>query len=291
MTRNERWIPYLFLLPAIAGLLVFRLLPMVYAIGRSFYTTTFGQAGLVFVGSANYSALFSDPTFWQSLRTTLIFNVVANPLQTVLALMLAVLVSLPLRGIGLFRTLLFAPVGVSITVATIIWGLMLDPDSGLINGILIGLHLPPQPFFTSPDQALLSIVVIATWKGLGYWMLFFLAGLQSIPQSLYEAAAIDGATRLKAFWYITLPLLRRVIAFVLVADTTINFLLFAPVYVQTQGGPQGSTNLLMYEAYRSGFQDIDMGRATSITTILLLLILVIVAIQLFLFSRGEDAQG
>jgi multiple sugar transport system permease protein len=140
---------------------------------------------------------------------------------------------------------------------------------------------------SSPGQALPSIILIASWIGVGYWMFFFLAGLQGIPPTLYEAAAIDGATPVRAFFHITLPLLRRVIAFVLVADTTANFLLFAPVYILTHGGPQGSTDLLMYEAYRSGFIGLDVGRATSITTILIADLLLVVGAQLVFFRSTE----
>lgn len=288
MTRRERWIPYAFLLPAIAGLLIFRLLPTVYAVGRSLFALSFGlNPQTVFVGLDNYTALFSDPTFWHSVGVTLIFNVVINPLQTAAALLLALLVSMRLRGISIFRSIFFIPISVSITVASIVWQLMLDPQSGPINGILTSIGLPAQPFLTSPTQALPSIIVVASWIGVGYWMFFFLAGLQGISPTLYEAAAIDGASSFRMFLHITLPLLKRVVAFVLVADTTANFLLFAPVYIMTNGGPQGSTDLLMYEAYRSGFIGLDVGRATSITTILLLILLIVVGAQLVFFRSTE----
>lgn len=288
MTRKERWIPYAFLLPAIAGLLVFRLLPTFYAVGRSLYATSFGiNPRTLFVGGDNYSALFSDPTFWQSVWTTVVFNVVINPLQTVIALLLALLVSVPLKGIGFFRGIFFIPIAVSLPVASIVWQLMLDSQSGLINGILIWAGLPAQGFLGSPTEALPSIIAIASWIGVGYWMFFFLAGLQAIPPTVYEAASIDGATKWQAFIHVTLPLLRRVIAFVLVADTTANFLLFAPVYITTQGGPQGATDLLMYEAYRSGFQGLDIGRATSITTILLVTLLMVIGAELLLLRNTE----
>jgi len=288
MTRGERWIPYAFLLPAIVGLLIFRLLPTFYSIGRSLYATAFGfHPTTVFVGLDNYTALAADPTFWRSVGVTLLFNVIINPLQTAAALLLALLVSMRLRGISIFRGIFFIPISVSITVASIVWQLMLDPQSGLVNSVLTSIGLPAQPFLTSPTQALPSIIIVASWIGVGYWTFFFLAGLQGIPPTLYEAAAIDGAGSIRMFLDITLPLLRRVIAFVLIADTTANFLLFAPVYIMTNGGPQGSTDLLMYEAYRSGFIGLDTGRATSLTTILLLILLLVVGAQL-LFFRSTD---
>lgn len=288
MLYKDRWVPYVFLLPAILGLVVFRLVPIVYAIGRSFYANTFGMTpSTVFVGWDNYNGIFTDPTFWQSVRVTAIYNVIVNPLQTALALLLALLVSARLRGVGFFRSIFLVPIAVSLPVASIVWAQMLDSQSGLLNGILIWAGLPAQGFLASTNQALPSIILIASWIGVGYWMFFFLAGLQGIPQTVYEAAAIDGAGALGTFWYMTLPLLRRVIAFVLVADTAANMLLFAPIYILTQGGPQGTTNLLMYEAYRSGFTGLDIGRATSITTILLGTLLAIVGIQLLVMRRTE----
>ena len=288
MLRRDRWVPYVFLLPAIAGLVVFRLVPIIYDVGRSFYANTFGlNPSTVFVGSDNYTGLFTDPTFWQSVRATVLFNVIVNPFQTVLALLLALLVSARLRGVGVFRTIYLIPIAVSLPVASIVWAQMLDSQSGLINGILIWLGLPAQGFLASTTQAMPSIVLIASWIGVGYWMFFFLAGLQGIPPTVYEAAAIDGAGALSMFWHITLPLLRRVIAFVLVADTAANMLLFAPIYILTQGGPQGATDFLMYEAYRSGFTGLDVGRATSITTLLLAALLAVVGLQLLVLRSAE----
>lgn len=288
MSRREWWVPYAFLLPAIVGLVIFRVVPTIYAIGRSFYAISFGlNPATVFVGSDNYTALFSDPTFWQSVRVTAAFNLIINPLQTTLALLLALLVSMRLRGIGVFRSIFFIPISISITVASIIWQLMLDPQSGLLNGLIEAVGLPPQSFLTSPNQALPSIILIASWIGVGYWMFFFIAGLNGIPPTLYEAAAMDGASSFASFVHITVPLLRRVIAFVLVADTTANFLLFAPVYILTHGGPQGSTDLLMYEAYNSDFVGLDVGRATAITTVLLASLLVVVGAQLLLLRSSE----
>ncbi|HWE60418.1 MAG TPA: sugar ABC transporter permease [Chloroflexota bacterium] len=288
MTSSQRWVPYAFLLPALIGLLAFRIVPTFYAVGRSLYATSFVMGPhTIFVGSDNYTGLFSDPTFWQSVKVTLLFNAIINPLQTALALFLAILVSMKLKGVGIFRSIFFIPISVSLPVASIVWAMMLDSQSGLINGILVWAGLPAQAFLASTTQAMPSIILIASWIGVGYWMFFFLAGLQGIPPTIYEAAAIDGASAVAQFLYVTLPLLRRVIAFVLVADTTANFLLFAPVYILTHGGPQGSTDFLMYEAYRNGFMGLDVGRATSITTILLFSLLLVVGMELLVLRRDE----
>ena len=289
MTRRERWIPYAFLLPAFLGLLIFQLVPIVFGLGRSLYATGFGElAGrLNFVGFQNFRDLFADPVFWNALKVTLLFNLIVNPLQIGLALGVAILLNARLRGIGLFRVLFYLPVGVSLTVTTIIWGLLLNPDSGLVNGLLTRLGLPAQPFFQDPSQALLSLILLVTWKGVAYWMLILLAGLQSIPRSLYEAADVDGATGTQAFWSVTLPLMRRPLSFVLVSDTVVNFLLFGPVYILTKGGPQGSTHLLMYEAFRSGFIGIDLGRATAVTAVIFVFVATLVGLQTWLLREDR----
>ena len=142
----------------------------------------------------------------------------------------------------------------------------------------------------SPDQALGTLILVATWKGVGYWMIFLLAGLLAIPKELHEAAAIDGATAWQRFWRITLPLMRRPLAFVLVADTAINFLLFAPVYIITHGGPAGSTALLMFEAYQAAFALLNHGRSLAISTVILMIIAIIAIAELRLF-RPPDEDG
>jgi len=287
MTRRERWIPYLFLLPAFAGLLLFQLIPIVFGLGRSLYGINFTSGtGLVqFVGLKNFQDLFSDPVFWNAFRVTLVFNLFVNPIQVVLALGIAVLLNAKLRGIGFFRTLFYMPIGVSLTVTTVIWGLLLEQDSGLINGVLNALGIQSQAFLQSPGQALPSLILLLSWKGIAFWTLVLLAGLQSVSPTLYEAAEVDGASGWQRFWRITLPLMRRPLAYVLISATVGNFLLFIPVQILTKGGPQGSTNMLMYEAFRSGFIGIDMGRATAITSVLFVFVAALVALQSYLLRE------
>jgi multiple sugar transport system permease protein len=218
---------------------------------------------------------------------TLKLNLVINPLQVVLALLLAVLANQRLRGLSIYRTVFFIPIGVSVPIAAILWQMMLDPNSGLANALLLELGLPRQPFLTSADQALWSIVAIASWKGVSFWMVFLLAGLQAIPHELHEASMLDGASAVRRFLGITLPLLKRTVLFVLVTDTAINFLLFAPIYLLTRGGPSLSTNVLMYEAFKTGFVYADMGQGLAMVMVLLLLVLVTVALEFRLLQTQE----
>jgi ABC-type sugar transport system permease subunit len=287
--RQRVWIAYLLLLPALICLAVFRLYPIAAAVFGSLVTDSLTEPGSqVFVGLRNYFQLFADPIFWQSLWVTIKLNLVINPLQVILATLLAVMANQRFRGISFYRLLFFIPLGVSLPIASILWRIMLDPNSGLINSVLNVFGIPSQPFLINENQALWSIVAVATWKGVSFWMIFIWAGLQNIPRELLEAATIDGADRFRRFLRITLPLLRRPLLFVLVTDTAVNFLLFVPMFLLTRGGPSYSTNVLMYEAYKSGFIYGDMGRALALVVILLLLVVATVMVQFRLFSREAE---
>ena len=273
----QRAIPYILLAPCLVFLFCFKFLPIVVSFRESFLSPLY--LGHNFVGLSHYSDLFTDPTFWNSLKVTFLFNLIIIPFQITISLILALLVNLKLRGIGLFRSVFFFPVAVSMTITTVLWGLMLNPQSGLLNAILKVFMIPEQPFLSSSNQALFSIIILCSWKGVGYWMIFLLAGLENIPQEVYEASVIDGANQIQTFFRITLPLLKRAITFVVVADTVINFLLFAPIYLLTRGGPTGSTNLLMFEAYSNAFVYANMNRAAAITSVLLVIAAIIAVIE------------
>ena len=276
--------PVLFLAPAIIGLFLFRVYPIFLAFWESLFLTSYfgGAVDRVFVGLENYTLLLDDFVFWRSVKATAILTVVINPVQIILALLLALLLQRRTRYIGLIRTLFLLPIAVALPIATVIWGLMVNPNQGLINSMLEFVGIPAQPFLTSESQAIWVIVAIASWKGVAFWMLFLLAGLEDIPKSYSEAARIDGASPLQQFRMITLPLLKRAILFVTVADTTINFVLFIPIFLLTQGGPRQSTNVLMYEAYRSGFNFQDFGRSMAIVAILTVIILLVIGVQFWI---------
>jgi multiple sugar transport system permease protein len=288
VARGERWTPYLFLLPAMALLLLWRYLPIASGLRESFYSNSLSFTGArEFVGWDNFRRLFDDPVFWNAMRVTAVFNLIVNPLQVALALALAVLANQKLRGIGLFRTVLLLPVAISINVTAIAWGLALDTNYGLVNGVLEALGLPAQPFLRSAEQALPTMIAIVSWIGVPYWALFLLAGLQAIPQEVLEAARVDGASRWRAFWQITFPLLRRVLAFVLVADSVVNLTLFAPPYLLTRGGPRETTNLAMYEAWQRGFVYGDLGASSAMVLVLLAITVAVVAIEFALLRPSH----
>ena len=296
MFQKKRLVPFLFLAPALAGLLLFRIYPIFLALWESLFITSFGQGtNRIFVGLENFQLLMTDFIFWRSVKATAILTIIINPVQIALALGLALLLLRRSRHIRIIRTLFLLPIGVALPIATVIWGLMLDPNQGLVNGMLAIFGIPAQPFLTSEQQAIWSVILIATWKGVAFWMLFLLAGLEDIPKSLYEAVRIDGANWLGRMRYVTMPLLKRTLLFVLVADTAANFVLleYYPkgVFILTQGGPRQTTNVLMYEAYRSGFIFQDFGRSMAIVTILMAITLAVIAVQVLVLGDRKGKRG
>lgn len=276
---KERFVPYFFLIPALVLIIVFKIYPIFDSLKESLFVPSFLAGEKTFAGFDNYLMLFEDPVFWNSVKVTMYLNVFINPIQIILAFLLAIFLNRQIKGIGIFRAIHFIPIAVSMPIALIMWNVMLNPEQGIFNTILVALGFEPQPFLGSSDQAMWIIIMIATWKGVGYWAIFLLAGLQEVPKNLYEAAAIDGAGKWQQFKNITFQMMKRPLAFVAVADTVANFLLFAPMYILTNGGPKNSTNVLMNESYNSAFVYSDMGRASAINIIILLILLVVIAIE------------
>jgi ABC-type sugar transport system permease subunit len=276
-----------FLAPAVAAAVLLRIWPLVRAISDSLHSTPLGLQPSHWVGLKQFRLLFDDPDFRNSLKITLLFGVIINPLQIAVSLALAILFNEKIRGIGLMRTLVFLPVAIPQSVSAVIWGVAFRPD-GPLNGTLERLGIGPQRYLTAPNQALLSIMLVVSWIGVGYWMMFLVAGLKQIDPVLYEAAGLDGAGRWARFRYVTLPQVRRQLVFVLVADTISNLLVFAPVQILTQGGPTGHTDLIMNNVFERAYTRGDIGGAAAGTVVLVVIALLIVVIQFRLLSSGED---
>ena len=276
-----------FLAPMLLAAIVLRIWPMGRALFDSFHSTPLGIFASKWVGLRQYRDLFQDPTFINTVKVTAIFGVVINPLQIAVALFLALLFNEPIRGAGFMRTLIFLPVAIPQSVSAVIWAIAFRPD-GPLNGTLALFGIPGQRYITSTGQALLSIMLVVSWIGVGYWMMFLVAGLKEIDPTLYEAASMDGAGRWGRWRYVTIPQLRRQLAFVLVADTISNLLVFAPVQILTNGGPNGSTNLVMNDIFNRAYTQTDIGAAAAETVVLVVVALIIVVIQFQLLSRGDD---
>ena len=277
---REKLMPYLLIFPALIFVLIFKIYPIVSVSIGSF----FRKGEFTF---KTYEILFRDKVFWNSVKTTLKMNVVMIPLQVCLSMVLALLVNNNVKGIGVFRSIYYLPVTMAISVASVTWSLMMNVNNGVINSLLSIFGIPSQGFFTDVKQALWCIVIMATWKGCGYWMMYLLAGLKGIDTAIYEAATMDGAGFFTTLFRITLPLMKRTLLFVFVANTTANMLLFAPSKLITEGGPQNSTNVLMYEVYKSAFKNGNMSRAGAITTILLVITIFTVVIQFKMLNRND----
>ncbi len=277
----QKVLPYLMLAPALIFILVFKIYPMISVSIGSF----FRDGKFTF---QTYRILFKDKTFWNSLLVTLKMNVVIIPLQVFISMILALLVNNNVKGIGVFRSIYYLPVTMAISVASVTWSLMMNVNNGVFNSILSIFGVKSQGFFTDPKQALWCIIIMASWKGCGMWMMYLLAGLKGVDTSIYESARLDGAGYFTTLTKITLPLIKRTMLFVVVANTTSNMLLFAPSKLITEGGPQNSTNVLMYEVYKSAFRNGNMSRAGAITAILLVIIMITVIGQFKMMNTSDE---
>jgi multiple sugar transport system permease protein len=265
---------YLFILPVVLGLLIFTFGPMI----ASFYISFTDYPLLTspkWVGIGNYVKMFAkDDLFWKALKVTVNFALMSLPLGMVGSLLVAVLLNQKVRGIPLFRTCFYMPAIVPAVASAVLWSWLLNPDYGLVNAALKGLGLPTSRFLADEKTALPSLVLMGLW-GLGGGMIIYLAGLQGIPESLYEAAKIDGANTFQLFFRITLPLLSATIFYNLVMGLIGTFQYFAPAFIMTGGGPLHATyfyNLMLYER---AFRWLQMGSASAMAWFLLMIVLLL----------------
>ncbi len=288
----SRWTPWGFLAPALALIGVFFLLPVIAAFVLS--VTDFDLYALYdrsvvrFVGLDNYSNLISNPDFARALRNTFYFVLVGGPLSIAASLGAALLLSAKLAPYkSFFRTVYFAPVVTTLVAVAVVWRYMLNTRYGLLNYALGGLGVAPVDWLGDPAWAMPAIIIMAVWKNFGYNMVIFVAGLQTIPEELYEAAELDGAKPWHRFRHVTLPMLRPTLIFVSVITLIGYFQLFAEPYVMTQGGPNKSTQSIVLLMYEEGFRWWRMGNAAAIAFVLFAIMLVGTALQLLL-RRGEE---
>ncbi|MHA3722733.1 carbohydrate ABC transporter permease [Leucobacter sp. HY1910] len=284
--RGNLWVALGFLAPALIALALLRLLPAGVSLVESLYRTSILNPTPTFVGLQNYTELFTNAGFQQSILVTLIFSIIINPLQVVASFLLAVLFTRRTAGSRIWRSLVIVPIAVPPAVSAVVWSVIYRPD-GLANSFLSLFGIPDQPFLSSAQQALPAVIVLLCWVGVGYWMLFLCAGINDIPQEIFEAADLDGASGWRKTWAITLPMVRRPLGFVLVATTVANFTVFAPIQILTKGGPSGSTNLLMYDLYNRAYSLGDLNTAQAEVLVLVLITLAVVAIQ-FRMMRSAD---
>lgn len=238
-----------------------------------------------FVGFDNFTQMWRDSEFWASLRNTAYFAVIYVPAQTVFALLLAVALNRAMRGIGLLRALYFLPVISSWVVVAFVADSVFNPTFGVANTMLEWVGLPAQKWLQDPDLVIPTLAVIAVWKGVGYMMVIYLAGLQAIPPELYEAATVNGANAWQKLRHVTVPALSGTTFLVLVLSTITTLQAFEQVYVLTNGGPNGASELTVLYLYQQGFEFFHMGYASAISWVLCLLIVLLTVIQFRLQKR------
>ncbi|MEU6485907.1 sugar ABC transporter permease [Streptomyces sp. NPDC046887] len=285
--RREALAGLAFVAPMLVLFLVFRIGPTLGAVFLSL--TDYRLSGdWTFIGTGNYARLLDDRLFWEAFGVTALYTVLYVPMTVVLALGTAVLLHRTLWLRGFFRGLFFLPYVTSIVLAAVIWKWIYEVEDGLLNSVLGAIGLGPVDFLGSESLVLPSIAAASAWKGFGYSMLILLAGLQSVPREVTEAAVIDGASGWQRFRWVTLPLLRPVLFFVLVIEAIGAFQVFDAMYVMTAGGPVRASYSLVYFLYDSGFKFFDFGYACAVGLVLFLVVLVFSLIQRRLVGREVD---
>jgi ABC-type sugar transport system permease subunit len=280
---------YFFIFPAMLIMGLFTVYPSIRLLWMSMnnYRAVEGVQTARFIGLSNYIAAFDDPLFLKTLWTSFYFPLVITPLQTALALLVAILLSGKTKYLGFFRTTYFIPVVMSFVIVGMFWKDMLNTNSGLINGLLAYVNLPQISFLTDPDMAKLSVAMVSMWRGWGWYLVIFIAALTQVPKELYESGSIDGTNAWQRFYYITLPMIRRSMLFVIIVSTMNCIKLFTPIMVMTNGGPADSTRTIVHYIWSTAFRSNDFGYAGAMAVILFVIIMMISFLQYY-FMKNED---
>lgn len=290
LRRREAVFGYLFAAPWLIGFFALTLGPMVASLVLSFTDYTL-VAPPHPVGLRNYGQLFrGDPLFWTSIGNTIYYTVFTVPLSIVVSLLIALLLNQPIKGVRVFRTIFYLPAVTSSVAVVLLWGWLLNPNVGLVNRGLSLLGLPGPGWFSSETWSKPGLILLALWS-VGQGMVVYLAGLQAVPQTLYEAAAIDGAGPIRRFRHITIPGISPTIFFTLILSIIASFQVFTPAFVLTQGGPLNSTLFYVLYMFQQGFQYLHMGYATAMAWVLLAIVLLITLVQFAFSGRWVYYEG
>lgn len=286
--RRNRLQAYSFLMPNFAGFLVFTAIPVAMALYYSF-TNYNGNKKMDFIGLQNFIKLFSDSSFRISLQNTLVYTLCTVPLIILLSLLVSVLMNNGVKGAPLYRAIMLFPHIASIVAVTVVWQFLYNAKSGPINQILMSLGVAnPPSWLSDKNTALIAIMIMIVWKGIGYYMIVYLAGLKGIPADQYEAATMDGANAWDKLIHVTIPNLRPVTFYASIMCIINSFQVFTPIYVMTKGGPGRATSVLVLKIYEDAFVDFKFGYASAEAMILFLLILFVTLIQ-FYHNKKQEA--
>lgn len=287
--RKKTLVAYSFILPNLIGFLVFTFFPIVFSLILSFCSWDSGNP-IRFVGFANFIKMFTkDKSFWIALKNTFYYTAVTVPLTMILSLALANLMNQKLKGRVFFRSVLFFPYVASLVAISVVWMAIFNPDKGPVNSLLylLGVANPPR-WAASTVWAMPTIIGLTIWKSMGYYMIVYLAALQSVPKSLYEAASIDGASPWKQFLNITLPCITPTSFFILMILMVSTFKSYDIMYITTQGGPGEATKVLAYHIYNSAFVHSDFGYASAVSMVLFVIVMGLTLLQFKMEKRFTD---
>lgn len=280
---------YLFLIPGMVIFSVFTLAALIFAVYLTFHRWSIIEPDKPFVGLQNYQDMIHDERFVQSVLNTIYFTGASIPVTMAIGLALALLLNQPIRGRAIFRTAYYLPVITPFVVSALLWKWLYNGDFGLFNYYLLKGHIIDEPLLWLSDKnlAMPAVILMTVWSGVGFSMVVYLAGLQSIPAQLYESAKIDGAGVVKRIWYITIPMLRPTTLFLLVIGVIGSLQVFTQIFVMTSGGPVNRTTTMVYYMYLWAFKYYDMGYASTLAFALFIMLLGFTALQLRLFRKSE----
>lgn len=278
--------PYLFLLPAGIVLLIFFFIPFFQTIGLSFLDYSNNIYHASFAGLQNYVAILHNPVFYKVMLNTIIYLVVAVPVLAIIPLFLAILINQKIKGITLYKILIYLPVIVSIVVAAIAFK-WLYAEQGILNYLLNVFHIHSIGWLTDPKYAIYSVIIVTIWKGIGYYMMIYLAALMSVPKELYEACDIDCAGFFTKHLTVTIPHIMPTIALVTTISSISAMKIFAEIYVMTKGGPLNSTKTIVYYIYEKAFENLDLGYASAMAVILLVIVMAFSLVNILCFEKNK----
>ena len=285
---KKYWVPTLMLLPAGIFYILFFIYPTLHSFFLSFHDWNILTGAISYEGWSNYKEVLTDPVFHQSVRNMIVYVVCVTIPLIVLSLLIAMLIENCGRAKGFFRTMIYIPVIISMSVSGMMWQFILSPSTGIVNHVLSQFGVEPISWLTDVRTALGVIIVVGIWRGLGSNVVLFIAGLKGISKEQIEAAKVDGANKFQIFRYVTLPSISYVTMFVTITTIISCFQIFTTIQVMTQGGPNNATNMPVFQLWQEAFQFFDMGRATSISTILFLVLLML---SMIIMRRMQKASG
>jgi len=286
MNYYKKYTPYLFLIPALAVLVVFFFIPFFQTFGLSFFDYSSSLYHPTYNGVDNYIKLFKEPIFYKVMFNTFMYLVIAVPFLVIFPLFVAILINQKIRGITLYKILIYFPVIVSIVVAAIAFK-WLYAGQGILNYVLSLFHLNPIGWLIDTKWALFSVAIVTIWKGIGYYMMIYLASLMSVPQDLYEACDIDGANFWQKHLTVTIPHIMPTIALVSTISTISAMKVFAEIYVMTKGGPLDSSKTIVYYIYERAFENLDLGYASALAVVLLVVVMIFSLINILCFEKNK----